>query len=402
MGGSLGRAQAETIDRLLSLAARARVPVVSFIESGGARMQEGTAALFGYGRIFRHNVLLSAEVPQISIISGLSAGGGCYSPALTDFVLMTEDAKMFLTGPRVVQEVMGEDVTMENLGGYKVHERNGVCHLVAPSDQAAATLTQSLLGYLPQHAGGKIPRTTAVEPDILDPSIVVPQSPRRVYDVRDASAGIVDAGSLLEISPRWARGVVTAFARIEGCPVGLIANQPRHLGGVLDIETSQKAARFVEVCNTFGVPLVVLVDTPGFMPGRNQERGGVIRFGSSLLRAFAAATVPRLTVVLRKAYGGAFIAMNSKGLGADIVFAWPDAEIGVMNAHTATGIIHRRELAVAVDPANARDELARSYAQQHLGADRAAADGFIDEVIEPRETRSRIAGAFGLLADGIR
>jgi acetyl-CoA carboxylase carboxyltransferase component len=397
MGGSLGSVQAETIDRVLTVAARARLPVVSFIESGGARMQEGTAALFGYGKIFRHNVLLSTVVPQISIIGGLAAGGGCYSPALTDFVVMTEDARMFLTGPQVVREVTGEDVTTAALGGHRVHEQNGVCQLVARDDRAAAVLAQDLLGYLPQHAGGPLPRRVTADPSIEDPGAEVPASPRRVYDIRAVSAGIVDADSLLEISPRWGRSILTAFARIDGRPVGLIANQPRYLGGVLDVEASQKGARFVEVCNTFGVPLVVLVDTPGFMPGRGQEAAGVIRFGSRLLQAFAASRVPRLTVILRKAYGGAFIAMNSKGLGADFVFAWPDAEIGVMSAHGATGIINRRELAAAADPVAARAELSSAYAQEHLGAQVAAAGGFVDEVIEPRETRARIAGALEVL-----
>jgi len=399
MGGSLGSAQAETIDRVLAMAARARLPVVSFIESGGARMQEGAAALYGYGRIFRQNVRLSTIVPQISIIGGLAAGGGCYSPALTDFVVMTEEAKMFLTGPRVVREVTGEDITAEELGGHRMHEQNGVCHLVASSDHAAAALAQNLLGYLPQHVGGSLPQAVASDPAIGDPALEVPSSSRTVYDMRAASAGIVDAGSLLEISPRWGRSILTSFARIEGRSIGLIASQPRYLGGVLDVEASQKGARFVKVCDTFGIPLVVLVDTPGFMPGRHQEEAGVIRFGSRLLQAFAAARVPRLTVILRKAYGGAFIAMNSKGLGADFVFAWPDAEIGVMSAHGATAIIHRRELAAAANPDLTRDELTFAYAREHLGAQVAAAGGFIDEVIEPSETRARLAGALEILGD---
>jgi methylmalonyl-CoA decarboxylase subunit alpha len=398
LGGSLGEAHAETIDRLLQLAGRSRLPVVSVIESGGARMQEGTAALCGYGRVFRQNVLLSGVVPQISIIAGLAAGGGCYSPALTDFVVMTEDAAMFLTGPAVVRDVAGEDVAVGELGGRGVHERNGVCDFVAPSERSAVELARGLLGYLPQYAGADLPRSAVAAPSLSDPGECVPGSPRRVYDVRTVSDGIVDAGSLLEVAPRWARSVVTGFARIEGRPVGLIANQPRYLGGVLDTESSQKAARFVSSCDAFGLPLLVLVDTPGFMPGVQQERAGVIRFGASLVRAFAAATVPRVTVVLRKAYGGAFIAMNSKGLGADLVFAWPQAEIGVMGAHPATGIIHRRELAVAPDPDARQEALSAAYAQEHLGADVAAAGGFVDEVIEPRETRARVAGALTALA----
>jgi acetyl-CoA carboxylase carboxyltransferase component len=399
LGGSLGAAHADTINRVLQLAGRSRVPVVGFIESGGARMQEGTAALGGYGRIFRQNVALSGVVPQISIIGGLSAGGGCYSPALTDFVVMTREAAMFLTGPGVVKDVMGEDVSAAELGGHKVHERNGVCDLVVADDRAAAAISRSLLSYLPRHADAGLPRTLAVEPELADPGAAVPDDPRQVYDVRDAIAGIVDAGSLLEVQPRWARSIVTGFARIDGRPVGVIANQPRYFGGVLDAESSQKGARFVETCDAYGVPLVVLVDTPGFMPGSRQEQAGVIRFGASLVRAFSAATVPRVTVVLRKAYGGAFITMNSKDLGADLVFAWPGAEIGVMGAQPAVGIIHRRELAAAVDPVAERAVLAGEYAREHLGAQVAAANGFVDEVIEPHQTRRRLAWALETLDD---
>jgi acetyl-CoA carboxylase carboxyltransferase component len=399
LGGSLGAAHADTINRVLQLAGRSRVPVVGFIESGGARMQEGTAALGGYGRIFRQNVALSGVVPQISIIGGLSAGGGCYSPALTDFVVMTQDAAMFLTGPGVVRDVMGEDVSAADLGGHKVHERNGVCDLVVRDDRAAAAISRSLLSYLPSHAGAGLPRTLAVEPELSDPGAAVPDDPRKVYDVRDAIAGIVDGGSLLETQPRWARSIVTGFARIDGRPVGVIANQPRYMGGVLDAESSQKGARFVETCDAYGVPLVVLVDTPGFMPGTRQEQAGVIRFGATLVRAFSAATVPRVTVVLRKAYGGAFITMNSKDLGADLVFAWSGAEIGVMGAQPAVGIIHRRELAAAADPVAERAVLADAYASEHLGAQVAAANGFVDEVIEPHETRGRLVWALGALDD---
>jgi acetyl-CoA carboxylase carboxyltransferase component len=399
LGGSLGAAHADTIARVMQLAGRSRVPIVGFIESGGARMQEGTAALGGYGRIFRHNVALSGVVPQISIIGGVSAGGGCYSPALTDFVVMTEGAAMFLTGPAVVRDVMGEDVSAAELGGHKVHERNGVCDLVVADDRAAAATARGLLSYLPQHADGGLPRTLVHEPELGDPGAAVPADPRKVYDVRDAIAGIVDAGSLLEVAPRWARSIVTGFARIDGRPVGIVANQPRHLGGVLDAESSQKGARFVQTCDHYGVPLVVLVDTPGFMPGTRQEQAGVIRFGATLVRAFAAATVPRITVVMRKAYGGAYITMNSKDLGADLVFAWPGAELGVMGAQPAVGIIHRRELAAAADPVAERAVLADAYAEEHLGAHVAAAAGFVDEVIEPHETRGRLAWALSTMDD---
>lgn len=402
MGGSLGEAHADTIIRVLQIAGRSRLPVVSFIESAGARMQEGTAALAGYSRIFRRNVQLSAVVPQISIIGGPAAGGACYSPALTDFVVMTREAAMFLTGPGVVRDVMGEDIGMDELGGHRVHERNGVCDFVAASDRDATELARSLLSYLPQHAGAGAPDALAGEPALSDPGGEVPRSPRQVYDVRSVLAGVVDAGSLFEVAPRWARSILTGFARLDGSPVGVIANQPRYLGGVLDAESSQKGAKFVETCNRFGLPLVVLVDTPGFMPGVRQERAGVIRFGATLVRAFAAATVPRVTVVLRKAFGGAFIAMNSKDLGADLVFAWPGAEIGVMGAHSAVGIIHRRGLASAADPVLERATLAAAYAQEHVGADVASAGGFVDEVIEPSETRARVASALRAMKDGRR
>jgi acetyl-CoA carboxylase carboxyltransferase component len=393
LGGSLGVAQASAIERVLETASRWGLPVVSFIESGGARMQEGAAALYAYGKVFRHNVRLSQRVPQISVISGVAAGGGCYSPALTDFVVMASKGSMFLTGPAVVRDVMGEETGIHDLGGHRVHERNGVCHLVAGGDRAAIQQARSLLSYLPQHVDGELPLTPGGEPVDGDPGDLVPLRSRSVYDMRRVIAGLVDAGSIQEVAPRWARSIVTSFARLDGRPVGVIANQPRYLGGVLDVESSQKGARFVELCDKFGLPLVVLVDTPGFMPGVKQEQAGVIRFGATLVRAFAAAAVPRMTVVLRKAYGGAFIAMNSKGLGADLVFAWPNAEIGIMGADPAIGIIHRRVLAAATDPIAERRALAAAYAEEHLGAAAAAELGVIDEVIEPHETRRRLIGA---------
>lgn len=400
LGGSLGVAQAETIDRLLQLAGRSRLPVVSLIESGGARMQEGTAALCGYARIFRRTVQLSGRVPQISVVAGLAAGGGSYSPALTDFVVMTEDAAMFVTGPSVIRDVMGENVEARELGGRKVQERNGVCDLVAPDENSAIALARDLLGYLPQFAGNDLPLCASVSPEHDDPGGRVAQSPRDVYDVREVVNGIIDAGSFIELSARWARNVVIGLARIEGKPVGVIANQPRFLGGVLDSESSQKVARFVETCDAFRLPLIVLVDTPGFLPGIRQEQAAVIRHGASLIKAFAGATVPRLTVVLRKAFGGAFIAMNSKDLGADLVFAWPRAEIGVMGAHSAVGIIHRRDLSSATDPDAKRQALSVAYAREHLSAEVAACGGFVDEVIEPCQTRTRIAGGLAILANG--
>jgi acetyl-CoA carboxylase carboxyltransferase component len=398
LGGSLGERHADTIVRVIQTAGRARMPIVGFVESGGARMQEGTAALGGYGRIFRETVALTGVVPQISVVSGFSAGGGAYSPALTDLILMTEEAAMFLTGPAVVRDALGEEIDAASLGGPRVHDRNGVCHLVEHDELAAALRVRSLLGYLPSSAGESLPIADARAPKLADPGTIVPSEPRRAYDVREALDGMIDADSLLELFPRWARNVVTALARIDGRPVGIVANQPHYLGGVLDAAASDKAARFIAFCDSFGLPLIAVVDTPGFMPGSRQEAAGVIRWGAALLRAFAAATVPKLTVVLRKSYGGAYITMNSRDLGADLVLAWPDAELGIMSAHAAVGIVNRRELRVAGDVDAERKRLADAYADEHLRADAAAAAGFVDEIVEPSETRDRLVWALRGLA----
>ena len=397
-GGSLGEMHADTIVRVLGLAGQAGVPVVGFVASAGARMQEGIAALAGYGRIFREQVRLSGRVPQISVIAGTSAGGGSYSPALTDFVVMTREAAMFLTGPAVVREVMGEDVSAADLGGTRVHERNGVCHAVVEDDHAAARHVRDLIAHLPQHAGEPAPVAPPQPPLPGDPGDVVPAEDRRVYDVRDVLARVLDGGALLEVQPRWARNVVCGFARLEGRSVGVVANQPRHLGGVMDADSAQKAARFVRTCNTFNVPLLVFVDTPGFMPGTRQEQAGVIRHGAKLLHAFAEGDVPKLTVVLRKAFGGAYITMNSRDLGAHLAFAWPQAQVGIMGPKQAVGIIHRRALAAAPDPEAEHDRLAEDYAADHLGAAVAAGDGHVDEIIDPRATRSRLAWGLATLA----
>jgi acetyl-CoA carboxylase carboxyltransferase component len=397
-GGSLGEAHAETIIRVMELAERAAAPVVGFIASGGARMDDGVAALAGYGRIFRHNVRLSGRVPQISVISGISAGGGSYSPALTDFVVMTEESAMFLTGPGVVREVMGEDVDAAGLGGPRVHSTNGVSQFVAEDDRASIELVRDLLSYFPQRAGEAPPIGPPAPVGRIDPAEVVPTSARKVYDVRGVIEALVDGGEMLEVSERWARNMVTALARIDGRPVGVIANQPWYLGGVIDATAAQKAAKFVRTCNAFGVPLVVLVDTPGFLPGTKQEGLGVIRHGAKLLHAFAEAVVPKVTVVLRKAYGGAYICMNSKDLGADLSLAWPDAEIGIMGPKQAVGVVHRRALAEADDPEAERDRLASDYADEHVSAAVAASQGFVDELVEPRDTRRRLASALAGLS----
>jgi acetyl-CoA carboxylase carboxyltransferase component len=396
LGGSLGEAQADTICRVMEQAGRARVPIVGFIESAGARLQEGVAALSGYGRIFRAHTALSGVVPQISVICGASAGGGSYAPALTDIVIMTKSASMFLTGPGVVREVTGEQVDGTALGGPKVHERNGVCQLVADSDLDAAWLVRDLLDYLPQNATTRPQRWPAVEPSGALPR--VPDEDRKVYDVRDVLRTLVDGGRVLELNAKWARNIVTAYVRIDGRSVGVIANQPRFLGGALNSEAACKAARFVNSCDAFGLPLVVLVDTPGFLPGLKQEAGGVIRHGSKLVHAFAAASVPRVTVVLRKAYGGAFIAMNSRELGADLVLAWPRAQLGVMGPKQAVDLVHRREIAAADDPPRARDRFAARYAAEHLTAASAAAEGVIDEIVAPSATRARLMAALRTLS----
>jgi acetyl-CoA carboxylase carboxyltransferase component len=402
VGGSLGQAHADSVVRVLQLAKRAQVPVVGFIESAGARMQEGLEGLSGYGRIFREHVALSGVVPQISVICGASAGGGSYAPALTDFVVMTGRSSMFLTGPAVVAEVMGEDVTAEDLGGPRVHERSGVCHMTAPTEVDAGLLVRDLLDYLPQNSSELPRRWPTVDAPGPSPADVVPDSPRRVYDAGKVVATLVDGGRYQEVSPRYARNVLCAFARLDGRAVGVVANNPRFLGGVLDADASQKAARFVRTCNLFGLPLVVLVDTPGFLPGTKQEKAGVIRHGAKLVYAFSEATVPRVTLITRKAFGGAFIAMNAKELGADLVFAWPQAQIGVMGPEQAVGIVERRKIAAADDPVRERERLARIYASENLTAAAAVADGHVDEIVWPVDSRARIASALASMQTASR
>ncbi|MEA2341592.1 MAG: methylmalonyl-CoA decarboxylase subunit alpha [Solirubrobacteraceae bacterium] len=386
-GGSLGAAGGETIARTIRRAAATGTPVVGFPHSGGARLQEGVAALTAYGAIFRAQSL--ATVPQISVISGPCAGGAAYSPTLGDLTVMAgAEARMFLTGPQIIERVTRERISAEDLGGAKVHGRNGVAHLVAPDDVAAADLVRRVLGFLPSVAGGGLPVAPPAPPRPGDPGHVVPERDREVYDVRDVAARILDGGDLLELAPRWARNLVTGFGRLDGHPVGLIANQPRHLGGCLDADSAQKGSWFVDLCDRYGLPLVVLVDTPGFLPGARQERDGVLRHGAGLLRAFSCATVPRVTVTLRQAFGGAHIVMNSRDLGADAALAWPGARIGVMGARQAVELVERRRIAAGADAA----ALADAYADEHLPVGRAAAEGFVDEVVAPDETRDRLIG----------
>jgi acetyl-CoA carboxylase carboxyltransferase component len=397
LGGSLGAAHAETIVRVLEMARQSGLPAIGLIHSGGARMDEGSAALEGYGRIFTEHVRSSGWIPQISVIYGTSAGGGCYSPALNDLVIMCREANMFLTGPKVVEEVLAEKVDKQHLGGPEVHSRNGVAPLIAEDEADAARLVRSVLAYLPPNSDEESPRSEVVCSPEADPGSIVPASQRHVYDVSAVAEAIVDQGSLLELGPNWARNLLTGLARLGGRPVGVVANQPRYRAGVLDSAASEKGVWFIDLCNSFGLPLIVLEDTPGFMPGSSEESRGVIRHGASLVRAFAGATVPRLTVVLRKGFGGAFITMNSRALGADMVLAWPSAEIGIMAATQAVGIQHGRELAAADDPEELRTRLSTAYAAEHTTAEVAAANGVVDEVIDPADTRDRLLGALEAL-----
>jgi acetyl-CoA carboxylase carboxyltransferase component len=387
--GATGELEAESIVGVLRSARRRRVPVVGFLESAGARLQEGAAALGGLGRVFYGNVALSGYVPQISVLTGTAAGGGCYSPALTDFIVMTHEASMFLTGPRVVHQALGEDITAAALGGAGVHQGNGVCDFVVRDDLEAIELTRELLGYL---QGDARPCRHASAPR-TDPGRFVPRSPRRVYVVRDVVRALVDDGRFLEVAQMWARSLVTGFARLGGASVGIVANQPRYLGGVLDAQASEKGARFVRTCTDYRVPLLVLVDTPGFLPGVRQEAAGVIRHGAQLVRAFAQATVPRVTVILRKAFGGAYISMNSKDLGADAALAWIDAEIGIMGPRAAVAILHRAELADADEGEGLAERLAEQYRARNISARRALELGLLDAVIAPRATRNQVISA---------
>jgi acetyl-CoA carboxylase carboxyltransferase component len=393
--GSVGVGEAEVIVRALRHSRHAGVPLVGFLESAGARLQEGAAALGGFGRIFFENVALAGRAPQISVITGVAAGGGCYSPALTDFVMMTERASMFLTGPRIVKRALGEEVSTAALGGTRVHARNGVCDFVAPDDRGAIAMLRELLGYLPQNASEPPPAVPAEASLGEDPAAVLPASSRSYYDVRDVIRRIVDAGRFQEVAERWARNMVVGFARLDGHAVAIVANQARHRGGIIDVPASQKGRKFIHTCDTFGIPMLVLVDTPGFMPGSREEAAGVISHGAGLVRAFAAARTPRVTVIVRKAFGGAFITMNSKDLGASASFCWPAAEIGIMSPHAAVEIIHGRRL-LGARGSQLMDRLARRYAQESLTPAAALGCGAIDAVIEPAETRARVTRALRL------
>jgi acetyl-CoA carboxylase carboxyltransferase component len=397
IGGSLGEIHARKIARVLDYAERARAPVIGLLDSGGARIQEGVRALDGYGEIFRRNVRLSGRVPQVSVVLGACAGGAVYSPALTDIVIMTENSHMFVTGPRVVRAVTHENVTAGELGGPIVHGPvSGVAHLVSRDTRSAMDLARCVLAYLPSSCWEPPPLAPPADPE---PMPEPPANQRYAYDVRPVIRGVVDGGSFLELQPRFARNIVIGFGRVEGQAVGVVANQPRHRAGTLDVNSSEKAARFVRLCDAFGLPLITLVDTPGFLPGTAQERAGLIRKGAKLLYAYSEATVPRVTVVLRKAFGGAYIVMNSRSLGADAVFSWPGAEVGVMGPEGAVDIIYRREL--EVDPSR-REELIERYRLEVMGPQISCEGLSMDEVIAPHETRHAVAATLRALTGALR
>jgi acetyl-CoA carboxylase carboxyltransferase component len=403
-GGALGEAHAEKIVKIMETAKKAGVPVVGLNDSGGARIQEGVMSLGGYGEVFFRNVTLSGVVPQLSVVLGPCAGGAVYSPAITDFIIMVEgQGEMFITGPDVIRAVTGEEVTAEDLGGAVPHGTlSGVSHLSAPSDREALELTRRLLGYLPLNNLEESPIVPVREPvesmraDLLK---IVPEDSNAPYDVHEVIHRVLDLESFLEIQPGWAPNIVLGFARLGGRAVGVVANQPSVLAGTLDIQASSKAARFVRFCDAFNLPLVTLVDVPGFLPGTSQEHGGIIRHGAKLLYAYAEATVPKLTVILRKAYGGAYDVMCSKHLGGDLNLAWPTAEIAVMGADGAVNILFRRELdAAGPERETIRAKLVGDYQAEFLNPYLAAERGYIDDVIDPAETRSRLWNGLRLLA----
>jgi propionyl-CoA carboxylase beta chain len=402
LGGSLGEAFAEKVCKVMDLAMRTGSPLIGINDSGGARIQEGVVSLGGYAEIFWRNVQASGVIPQISLIAGPCAGGAVYSPAITDFILMTDKiSQMFITGPEVIKTVTGENVTFEELGGATTHAtRSGVAHLVAADEENLVDLTRALFSFLPQNNRESPPLFDCDDDphravDSLDE--VVPDSPNKPYDMHDVVEGIVDYGDFLEIQPLYAQNIICGFGRVNGQTVGIVGNQPNVLAGVLDTRSSIKAARFVRFCDAFNIPLVTFVDVPGFLPGTDQEYGGIILHGAKLLYAFAEATVPKITVITRKAYGGAYDVMASKHIRADVNLAWPTAEIAVMGAEGAVKTIFRRELAAAPDRDAKMQELIDEYTERFANPYIAAQRGYVDDVIEARHTRSAIATALQML-----
>lgn len=393
--GTLGKAHANKIVRLMNFALTQGIPLVAFKDSGGARIQEGVDALSGYGEVFYANVLLSGVVPQIAAVLGPCAGGAAYSPALMDFIVMTKrNAQMFITGPEVIKAVTGHATTMDEVGGAEMHAGvSGNVHFLAEDDQHAIAIVRSLLSYLPAN-------NTEDPPHRLDPGVdlgaddgldaLIPDQPNEPLDMYAVIRRIVDDGELLEVHASFARNIIVGLARIGGVVVGLVANQPQVMAGALDINASDKASRFIRFCNAFNIPLVTLVDVPGFLPGVEQERGAIIRHGAKLLFAYASCTVPKITLVLRKAYGGSYLAMCSQEMGADMVFAWPTAEIAVMGAEAAVKLLYRREIEQAEDRVAKAAELAAAYRAEFASPYASAAHGYITDVIQPRETRAAL------------
>jgi propionyl-CoA carboxylase beta chain len=402
LGGSLGEAFAEKICKVMDLALRTGTPLIGINDSGGARIQEGVVSLGGYAEIFWRNVQASGVIPQISLVAGPCAGGAVYSPAITDFIIMTEKiSQMFITGPEIIKTVTGEEVTFEELGGATTHAtRSGVAHLVAADEENLVELTKALFSFIPANNREEPPQFACDDdPHRLVTALddVVPDSPNKPYDMHAVIDGIVDYGDFLEIQPLYAQNIICGFGRVNGRAIGIVANQPSVLAGVLDTRSSIKAARFVRFCDAFNVPLVTFVDVPGFLPGTDQEYGGIILHGAKLLYAFAEATVPKITIITRKAYGGAYDVMASKHIRADVNLAWPTAEIAVMGAESAVKTIFRREIAAARDQAAKMKELVDEYTERFANPYIAAQRGYVDDVIEARQTRSAIATALEML-----
>ena len=404
MGGSLGEVHADKIVKIAAFALKSGIPLIGINDSGGARIQEGVASLSGYGKIFRLNTRSSGVIPQISLILGPCAGGSAYSPALTDFTIMVnETSHMFITGPDVIKTVTGEEVDMEELGGARTHNtKTGNSHYLAENESDAIDYVKALLSYLPSNnmdSTPHLPPTQSLDKTAADIALdtLIPDNTNQPYDMKVLIQALVDESEFLEVHALYAPNIIVGFARIEGESIGIIANQPSQLAGTLDINSSEKAARFLRFCDAFNIPILTLVDVPGFLPGTEQEWDGIIRRGAKLLYAYAEASVPLVTLITRKAYGGAFIVMGSKYLGSDINFAWPSAEIAVMGAQGAVNILYRKELADAKDPASKRSELVNDYNESLANPYLAAERGTIDTVIEPNQSRAYVTKAFRTL-----
>lgn len=403
-GGTLSMMQSRKICRVMDLAVRNGSPIIGLIDSGGARIQEGVKSLGGYAEIFRRNARYSGVVPQISVMLGPCAGGAAYSPAITDLIIMVENHSfMFITGPQVIEAVTGEAVDLETLGGTQVHMTlSGTAHMAAVTETAAIDLCRQALGYFPSNNVENPPYQESEDNMLrMDEALnsIVPLDPMEPYSMHEVIERIVDHGSFMEIQPKWARNAVVGLARVGGHSIGIVSQEPDELAGVLDIDASDKISRFVRMCDCFNIPLVTFVDSPGFLPGIQQEHSGIIRHGAKVLYAFAEATVPKITVITRKAYGGAYVVMSSKYLGTDVTYAWPSAEIAVMGAEGAVNILYRKEIAAAKNPDEVRDALVVDYQQRFNNPYYAAKNGYIDDVIEPRETRPKVIASLAALRD---